>query len=63
MKKKNKPKHSPRRILSFIPVKKHEMDNESKQIENVIIGSEVDNYVSKSNRTSNRRKEIYSKNL
>ena len=61
---KNKPKHSPRKNLIFIPVKRHEMDNESKQI---LINlytecsnwKEVDTYVSKSNRTNNRRKENY----
>ena len=29
---KNKAKHSPRRYVNFIPIKKREMDNKSKQI-------------------------------
>lgn len=59
---KNKPKHSPRKNLIFIPVKRHEMDNESRQINFYMKCSnwkEVDTYVGKSNRTDNRRKENY----
>ena len=50
---KNKPKHSPRKNLIFIPVKRHEMDNESRQILiNLYMEcnnwKEVDTYVSNS---------------
>ena len=48
---KNKPKHSPRKNLIFIPVKRHEMDNESRQINFYMKCSnwkEVDTYVSNS---------------
>ena len=50
---KNKPKHSPRKNLISIPVKRHEMDNESRQILiNLYMKcsnwKEVDTYVSNS---------------
>lgn len=50
---KNKPKHSPRKNLLFISVKRHEMDNESGQkLINLYMKcsnrKEVDTYVSNS---------------
>ena len=50
---KNKPKHSPRKNVIFIPVKKHEMDNKSRRILiNLYMEcsnwKEVDTYVSNS---------------
>ena len=50
---KNKTKHSPRKNLIFIPVNRHEMDNESRQILiNLYMEcsnrKEVDTYVSNS---------------